>query len=455
MKKEKKRLGNPKATWEDIQCQNLSQHPKNPESKICKIASEAQGYAVPTSAYICSICSQSEMPQQLGNLGIQIATAKAAKETNKFLYFSAEERLGHGPGTELHKLIPKFLENPTCNCKNWAKKMNIWGVEGCEKNKETIINKLISESTKRSVLSWVPEAATRIVAERLVNLAIEKALKNKQNQKFKWHAVVTTAPRRDPTLPSCLDSLMIAGWDFNIFAEPANYDFLNQQYQDKTIFNKERKGVWWNWIESARWALENTDADVIMTVQDDALFHPDSKGVAEKFLWPDERVGFVSLYTPKHYSTKMNLKSRPERPLGLNRIHTKALWGSCALVWPRKVLEQVMDHELIEGWLGAPIRTKSAWKEKQKKRKEEPWTIQNSDTAIGKIMNWTNRTMWFLDPSPVQHIAQYSAINHGGNKGRRNCGRCAKYSQPLSEQLPFHINGEEDFKIYDTSEIIL
>jgi len=454
MEQERKKIGNPEATWEDIDCKNLLTNDiENPDKKICRIASAAQGFQVETNPYICSICCQSSTPQQLGNLGIRIASAKAAKERNKELYLSAEERLGHGPGTELHKMIPKFLENPTCNCKSWAKKMNVWGVDECEKNKEAIIDKLVDESRKKSVFSWVPESATRIVAEKLVNLAIAKARKNKENQRFKWHAVVTTAPRKDPTLSSCLDSLMIAGWDFNVFAEPAKYDFLNQEYKNKTIFNEKKLGVWWNWIESARWALSNTDADVIMTVQDDAVFHPDSKDMVEQFMWPSKDVGFISLYTPKHYSLKPRQKNL-QRPIGLNRIATKALWGACALVWPRKVLEQVMQHELIEGWLGAPLKTKSAWAERQILRRAEPWTIQNSDTAIGKIMNRMERTMWFLDPSPVQHVAQYSAINHGGNKGRRNCGRCAKFSHPLNDQIPLHLNGVEEFMLFDYDEII-
>ena len=46
-----------------------------------------------------------------------------------------------------------------------------------------------------------------------------------------------------------------------------------------------------------------------------------------------------------------------------------------------------------------------------------------------------------MDPSPVRHIAEHSAMGHGGNKGRRNCGRCAKYSVSLDDQIPFCING--------------
>jgi hypothetical protein len=444
--------GNINATWQDISCEYLTSAENSKEKKICQLVSNSLGRPAETTPYFCSICLNCKNPKNLANPGTRIVAKKAQKKLEEDLLATAEVKFGIGPGTELHKMIPKFLEIPGCGCKSWAKKMNIWGPDGCEKNKEDIVNKLISESKKRSVLSWVPDAATRMVAERLVNTAIQRARSNEQNQKYKWCTVVTTAPRKDPTLSTCLDSLLIAGFNPYIFAEPGSYRELNQAYQTRMFVHSQRKGVWWNWIESCRWALENTDANVIMTVQDDSIFHPDSKEIAENFMWPSEDVGFVSLYTPKHYSLMPRQRSI-ERPTGLNRINTKSLWGACALIWPRKVLEMVMSHELIDNWLGAPLKTKSAWEERKKRRKDEPWTIQNSDTAIGKIMNRENRSMWFIDPSPVQHIATSSACGHGDNKGRRNCGRCAKFAIPLSEQLPFHVNGKENFKLFESEDI--
>lgn len=440
-------------TWNDISCPNLKENPDNPEEKICTVASNLRGYKVKTQPHPCAVCSKSgAMSQKAGNIGMSIILDAASKERNENLYQNAEEMLGVGVGTELHKMIPKFLERPTCNCKSWAKKMNVWGVSGCEANREVIVDRLINESNKSPLFSWVPDSATRKVCHKLVSTAIKRAKNNESKEKYKWFVAVTTAPRPEETLSICLDSLLIAGWNPYIFAEPGNYN-INEEYKSRMIKHEKRKGVWWNWVESCRYALENSDADVIMTVQDDSLFHPDSKSMAERFLWPREDVGFVSLYTPKHYSIKNHLKSKPNRPKGLNRIHTKSLWGACALVWPREVLEKVMEHELIDSWLGAKLKTASAWEARKEKRKQEPWTIQNSDTAIGKIMNRMNRSMWFADPSPVQHIATTSAIGHGGNKGRRNCGRCAKFSQSLHEQLPFVINGEEIGELFEANQL--
>lgn len=256
----------------------------------------------------------------------------------------------------------------------------------------------------------------------------------------KWAVAVTTAPRRDCTLTQCLESLSVAGWKPTVFAEPGS-TLTNYP----TYWNTERKlGVWNNWVNSVRVSMMNPDWDVLMTVQDDSYFHPDSKDFVERCFWPREDCGFISLYTPKHYTIR---RDGEYRPVGINRIHTKSLWGACALVWPRPILELVMQHPLIEKWKGAgPWRkNKGETKEQLQKRKQsfyekrtnDPSLIANSDTAIGKLMNRLGRSMWFVDPSPVEHIAVFSTLKkHGSNNGKRNCWRKADHSLPLDFQVP-------------------
>jgi len=241
----------------------------------------------------------------------------------------------------------------------------------------------------------------------------------------RWTTVVTTAPRTTPTIDTCVGSLRESGWEPIIFAEPDSCRVDDAE----TYTNKERLGIWRNWVKAARWAL-GTKAQWIMTVQDDAAFHPDSKSFAESILWPSENTGFVSLYTPSHYTKNKKL----DNPPGINRIRTRALWGACALIWDPAVLREALDSELAQRWLGASPRSrkKSVWE----KRRQNPHMIQNSDTAIGHIMNRMEREMYFVDPSPVRHISEESTVGHGGNRGRRNCGRCADWTIPLGEQVP-------------------
>jgi len=249
-----------------------------------------------------------------------------------------------------------------------------------------------------------------------------------EKQKMKWAVAVTTAPRKDCTLGICVEHLKVCGWEPIIFAEPDS-----TEVDCLTINNEERKGVWYNWLNSVKWCLENTDADVILTVQDDTILHPDSKTFAESCMWPAPDCGFLSLYTPKHYSIGKNKKLKN---FGVNRIWTKGLWGACALIFPRKILERAVETHIAKGWLGAA--PKSGDRKVYEMRKKNPSSVTNSDTAIGKMMNFMERSMWFIDPSPGIHIAVHSACGHGDNTGRRNAYRKANFDIPLTQQVPKH-----------------
>jgi hypothetical protein len=135
------------------------------------------------------------------------------------------------------------------------------------------------------------------------------------------------------------------------------------------------------------------------------------------------------------------------RSTGIRRVKTRALWGACALVWHRDVLQQVIEHRVAKNWLGAMPKSKS--RSVLQRRRENPAMVQNSDTAIGGILNRLKLEMWFVDPSPVYHAATHSAIGHGGNNGNRNCGRCADHDKPLKEQVHADWTPDQSEKAYD------
>ncbi len=235
---------------------------------------------------------------------------------------------------------------------------------------------------------------------------------------------VTTAPRRDCTLQYCLASIESCGWEPIVFAEPNSTETWC-----RTIKNEKKLGVWHNWLSACRWSLKNTGSDYIMTVQDDGLFHPDSKLFVDSLTWP-ENCGFVSLYTPRHYSV---LKTGGIRDCGVNRIGTKSLWGALALIFERSVLEKVLASHRIPEWFG--YRTRSGDPAIMERRKADTSLVANSDTIIGKIINDLGLWMYFVEPSPVHHIADYSTISHGGRTGNRNCFPCSDFQKPLMEQV--------------------
>ena len=433
-----------KDPFENIQCEHLT------DSRLCQIATQKAGFDVQANAPSCKACLLGDNPKEADNRAISgLINLSQLKQDGGVVDIIGRAKLGkmplhhgagvgrrpelqqQGPGTELSKLLPKQLERAACSCKDYANKMNKWGVAGCKNRFDEIVEYLVHKGNINPLLGWIPSFATRPVAKRLLTIAIDRAAKNTTPSKFTWCTTITTAPRPDCTLQKCVDSMIIAGFDPVIFAEPGSTNISSC----KTIHNNKKKGVWYNWLQSCEYALEQSNANVIMTVQDDSLFHPDSKTFADKILWPAEDCGFVSLYTPKHYSIVPHFKTK-ERDVGVNRVYTRSLWGACALIWPREVLQAVMEHKTTKTWLGAPTRSGS--QSVLDKRRADPTLVQNSDTALGKVMNQMKRSMFFVDPSPVEHISEHSVIGHGDNKGRRNCMRCAKWSHPLEDQVPIN-----------------
>jgi len=99
-----------------------------------------------------------------------IATCKKKATTP----LTIEQKIGVGPGTELTRLIPDFFSSADCGCKNFAKLMNSWGVDGCREKKQEIIDRLVQQSNNTVLLKLFPDGATSIVASKM----IDKAIKN-------------------------------------------------------------------------------------------------------------------------------------------------------------------------------------------------------------------------------------------------------------------------------------
>jgi len=283
------------------------------------------------------------------------------------------------------------------------------------------VSKLLCEDCCFARIISYEEQCALLMSERPVCSVCEEVdtVPVKQQDKS-WCVVITTAPRPIPTIKRTIASVRVMHLEPVVFAEPDSVS-VNAH----TIHNETRKGVWDNWRQAAEWALKNTNAETILMLQDDVAIHPQTKRVIQQHLWPSSNTGFISLYTPAHYQ-KNNVT-------GLHRVRTRALWGACAMLWPREVLESVLQHDICHKWIGVPPARNRH--EVMANRKRNRALIQNSDTAIGRIMNAMGKEMWFVTPSPAQHIATTSAINHGGNKGKRNCHHCADSKKPLREQL--------------------
>ncbi len=91
-------------------------------------------------------------------------------------------------GTALSRLIPKFFIKDNgkggCSCNKWEKKMNRWGIEGCERNRDVIVDHLCKQEDHLiPMLARLPAAIKRFGAESLLDHAIK--LVKKETSKVK------------------------------------------------------------------------------------------------------------------------------------------------------------------------------------------------------------------------------------------------------------------------------
>jgi len=144
-----------------------------------------------------------------------------------------------------------------------------------------------------------------------------------------WAVGVTTAPRVQPVLSTCLGSLTRAGWERpHLFIDaavnvPEPYDKFACTFRD------ERVGAWPNYyLALTELLLLRPRADVYMLVQDDALFYDREPLMPhlESIFWPGKTTCLVSLYCGAG-----DTAGEP----GWHPCEGEMNGGAVALAWPR------------------------------------------------------------------------------------------------------------------------
>jgi hypothetical protein len=202
----------------------------------------------------------------------------------------------------------------------------------------------------------------------------------------RWAVGVTTAPRRRPTLESCLDALVRAGWDApHLFLDgsaplPTRYNHLPVTWREVSI------GAWPAWyLGLAELVLQQPDADAYVMLQDDVILydHQSLRAYLEDVLWPGDQTGLVSLF----YT---GLDPTP----GWHSLPGEWHWGAQGFVFPPAIARALLcDADVSRTWLAAspahhiPIpEVLSAW-------------VQRLGIAV-----------WYANPSLAQHIGNTSTI---------------------------------------------
>jgi hypothetical protein len=89
---------------------------------------------------------------------------------------AASPAVGHGPGTELKRLLAGFpfyiKTTPNCRCNARAKQMDAWGIAGCEQRAGLIVGWLKEEAERRK-LPFI-DAAGRLLLKRAIAAARKK-----------------------------------------------------------------------------------------------------------------------------------------------------------------------------------------------------------------------------------------------------------------------------------------
>jgi hypothetical protein len=202
-----------------------------------------------------------------------------------------------------------------------------------------------------------------------------------------WAVGVITAPRRTPTLDTCLDSLIRAGWERpRLFVDTATT--IATRHDDLPLTLREpRIGAWPNYyLALAELVLRDPEADAYMLAEDDVLFadREDLRAYLEDVLWPSDPVGAVSLYCSSSYT-----QSDP----GWHRFDGEWVWGALAFIFSPPSARRFLSDPLIFAH-----------------RTSKNEGLQDTDVLIGVWSHQRDLPVFFPTPSLVQHIGETSTI---------------------------------------------
>lgn len=206
----------------------------------------------------------------------------------------------------------------------------------------------------------------------------------------KWAVAVTTAPRRDATLPICLERLTAAGWNApTVFIDgavefPQKFSDLPQTRRTPTT------GAWPNsYLALLELYLRQPEADAYLLVQDDVIFPgtPAVRRYLEAAFWPGDRPGIVSLFCSSQYT---------QQQPGWSAIDETWVWGAQALAFHPEVLQQFLTSTMAY---------------EHRRRTDKPRIgLTHVDVLIGQWAEANDVPVWFPTPSLAQHIGHVSSL---------------------------------------------
>ncbi|HYD49672.1 MAG TPA: Nif11-like leader peptide family natural product precursor [Terriglobales bacterium] len=213
---------------------------------------------------------------------------------------------------------------------------------------------------------------------------------------------VITAPRRPATLNSTLASLRSAGFpqEIHVFAEPKTLR-LGWAFPGVRLHqNEQRLGLYPNWLNAARWLLNETDKQWMLLCEDDVELNPSAGAGLWHGLTTLESVGYVSLYTSVRAAELSEVELRPGWvAISLGRLN----WGALAYGFPRAVLTEIVRREV------APDQ-------------------ESTDSHVAEHLRQMGLNCWHHLPSLARHTGnENSSVGHPNRTGYATVGYRSSY----------------------------
>lgn len=150
---------------------------------------------------------------------------------------------------------------------------------------------------------------------------------------------IITAPRSVVVIDRSLETYFAQKLPFpHVFAEPGATNFY---YRSQVVLhpNGETLGCFGNWSNGVRWLLQNTSTDYIMMCEDDVSWCREGYHTMIPFV-KEDRV--LTAWTATVNASRGEFGWKP-----ISNLKRFGLCGSLALLFPRKILEKVVDHPIM------------------------------------------------------------------------------------------------------------
>ncbi len=244
-----------------------------------------------------------------------------------------------------------------------------------------------------------------------------------------WAVGITTAPRRKPNLGEMLQSLFKAGWETpTVFAEPESD--LSQVPSSIEVCQRTRTlGAWPNFLLAlTELVLREPHADAYFMCQDDAVFCLGLRDYLEQELWPDKRVGVVSLHTPSHQAHENRVGFFP-KDVGWGA------WGAMAFIFPNSSAR-------------AFLRDPAVINHRNRGMGEG---LKNVDSVVGNWCRSTQIPFYLHSPSLCEHIGETTTLwSKDSLEGKRSSadfpGQEANINELMNRQQPRPISSHSPIK---------